>query len=85
MGILAEVWYMALKFQTLKVDKTRNGAGKDVKVIVGQVQDPKLLTMEKLPRKIPDVVRLEVQRLQGPLEVEDLGGDVRQRKVGQIL
>ena len=56
-----------------------------MQVIVGQVQDPELLAMKKLPRQIPDVVRLEVQGLEGSLEVEDLGRDIAQREVRQIL
>ena len=56
-----------------------------MEVIVGQVQHPELLAMKKLPRQIPDVVRLEVQGLEGSLEVEDLGRDIAQREVRQIL
>jgi hypothetical protein len=41
--------------------------------------------MEELPRQIPDVVRLEVQRLQGSLEVKDFGGNIGEREVRQIL
>jgi len=41
--------------------------------------------MKELPRKVSDVVRLQVERFKGSLQVEDLGRNIGQGKVREIL
>jgi hypothetical protein len=56
-----------------------------VEVVVGDLEDAELVAVEELPGQVPDVVGLEVERLEGPLEVENVGRHVRQGKVCQVL
>jgi hypothetical protein len=56
-----------------------------VKVVIGELQNSEFLAMKELPRKVSDVVRLQVERFKGSLQVEDLGRNIGQGKVREIL
>ena len=58
------------------MSQTWDGIWQDVKVVIGELQNSEFLAMKELPRKVSDVVWLQV---------EDLGRNIGQGKVREIL